>query len=74
MKKRITERMPVERIDDDVSLGLNSEQVKERIEKGYINKSSKTHEKTIGMIIFHNVFTFFNTILLIIAIMFFIFI
>ena len=36
MKKRITERIPVEKVDADASLGLNSEQVKERIEIGYI--------------------------------------
>ena len=44
------------------------------MEKGYDNKPSKGHEKSYGQIVFHNVFTFFNTILFIIAITFFVFI
>ncbi len=54
--------------------GLTNEEVKERTENGLVNKSTKNNEKTIGQIVFHNVFTFFNTILIIIAITFLIFI
>ena len=58
----------------DIEKGLSADKVKERVEKGYINKTSKSNERTIGQIVFHNVFTFFNTILFIIAVTFFIFI
>ena len=58
----------------NINTGLSNELVKERIDKGYTNKPSKANEKTIGQIIFHNVFTFFNIILFIIAIVFLVFI
>ncbi len=74
MSKKTITKEPIERIEADASKGLTEDQVKERIEKGYVNTTAKTNEKTIGMIIFHNVFTFFNTILLIIAVIFFAFI
>ena len=68
------EKLPIERVEASLETGLNSGQVNERIEKGYNNKTSKTNEKSIPQIIFHNVFTFFNTILIIIAITFLVFI
>ena len=58
----------------DINMGLNDSEVNERIEKGLTNKTSKSNEKTIGQIVFHNVFTFFNTILIIIAVTFLVFI
>ena len=54
--------------DVDINVGLNDGEVNKRVELGLHNKSSKTNEKTIPQIVFHNVFTFFNTILIIIAI------
>ena len=74
MSKKTIVKEPIENIEADASLGLTVDQVKERTDKGYINTATKGHERTVGMIIFHNVFTFFNTILLIIAIVFFAFI
>ena len=74
MSKKTIVKEPIENIEADASLGLTVDQVKERTDKGYINTATKGHERTVGMIIFHNVFTFFNTILLIIAIIFFAFI
>ena len=74
MSKKTIVKEPIENIEADASLGLTADQVKERTDKGYINTATKGHERTVGMIIFHNVFTFFNTILLIIAIVFFAFI
>ena len=74
MKKRIVEKEPITNIFADPNIGLNGEQVNERIAKGYVNKTSKSNEKTVGMIVFHNIFTFFNTILIIIAIIFLAFI
>lgn len=58
----------------DYKKGLGSEAVKERNEKGYTNKTSKSNERSVGEIVFHNIFTFFNTILIIIAVTFLIFI
>jgi cation-transporting ATPase E len=74
MKKENIENQNIERVNADINSGLTIDQVNERKEKGFTNKSSKTNEKTIPQIVFHNVFTFFNTILLIIAVTFAIFI
>ena len=74
MKTKKIERQEITRVNADINVGLTDEQVKERVEAGYSNKTSKANEKSIGQIIFHNVFTFFNTILLTIAITFLIFI
>ena len=74
MKNVNNENQNIERVNADINSGLTIEQVNERKEKGFTNKSSKTNEKTIPQIVFHNVFTFFNTILIIIAITFLIFI
>ena len=67
-------REPLDREKPDYEQGLSYSDVAIRIEKGYHNKTSKANEKSVGEIIFHNVFTFFNTILLIIAVTFIIFI
>lgn len=64
-KTRIREN--IERIASDYNVGLNDEQVKIRQDKGYTNKVKSTIEKSIGKIIYDNVFTFFNVILFIIA-------
>ena len=48
--------------------GLTSLQVKERIDEGLTNEKKKSLEKTLPQIIFHNVFTFFNMLLLAIGI------
>ncbi len=74
MRKKEIIKQELENREVDINIGLDDKAIKERIEKGYINKSTKTHEKTIGQIVFHNVFTFFNTILFAIALTFLIFI
>ena len=51
-----------------VEEGLTSSQVQERIENDLTNAKKKTYSKTLPQIIFHNVFTFFNMLLLAIAI------
>lgn len=48
--------------------GLTSSQVQERKEQGLTNEKRKTYAKTLPQIIFHNVFTFFNILLLVIGI------
>ena len=74
MAKKTVTRLPIDRITTDPNIGLNDEEIKKRVDAGYTNITSKGNEKSVGQIIFHNVFTFFNTILLTIAITFLIFI
>lgn len=50
-----------------LKVGLNQEEIKQRIELGLINKKSKGSSKTITGIIFTNIFTFFNLINIFIA-------
>ena len=52
----------------NVKDGLTSSQVQERVEHGLTNEKKKTYSKTLPQIIFRNVFTFFNMLLLAIAI------
>lgn len=57
----------VKRVKTDYQTGLTAEQVNERIEKGYTNKSPNKNVKTIKSIIFENVFTFFNILCFLVA-------
>ena len=57
----------VKRVKTDYQIGLTAEQVNERIEKGYTNKSPNKNVKTIRSIIFENVFTFFNILCFLVA-------
>ena len=52
----------------DAKDGLSSNQVAERVENKLNNTKKKKYAKTLPSIIFHNVFTFFNMLLLSIAI------
>ncbi len=58
----------VKRVKTDYQNGLTSDQVQERISKGQTNASPNQNVKTIGSIIVENVFTFFNILCFIIAI------
>ena len=58
----------VKRIKTDYQQGLSAEQVQERIEKGQVNTSPTTNNKTIRSIIVGNLFTFFNILCFLIAI------
>lgn len=48
------------RYNPKINEGLTSEQVNYRIKNGYVNYSSDVKTKTIGQIIFYNMFTLFN--------------
>ena len=72
MKK--TYKQQIKRVLAEENTGLSNEQVLEREQKGFINKSSKDNEKSTAKIIFSNCFTFFNTILFSIALLFLVFI
>ena len=47
--------------------GLTSEQVKKRIEENLVNDSSVKTNKSVGTILFKNIFTFFNMTCLVVA-------
>ncbi len=57
----------IERLNPDSNVGLTSEQVQDRAERGYINTKKQSNTKSIKRIIFTNVFTFFNILMLAIA-------
>ncbi|MBQ7669106.1 MAG: HAD-IC family P-type ATPase [Clostridia bacterium] len=70
MSKKILRREPIDRIEADIKFGLTEEQVSERKKKGYANVTVDPNEKSTAKIIAGNLFTFFNTVLFSIAIVF----
>lgn len=56
------------RYEPDIKKGLNSEEVNERIENGYINYYETNNTKTYKSIFISNIFTFFNLLCFAIAI------
>ncbi len=70
MGKRTKKRPPIQRVEADVKTGLNSQQVKERVDNGYVNVVTDKNDKTFLQILAGNTFTFFNAILLSIALVF----
>ena len=73
MKKTITEilnkRQPTTRYTADPAVGLTSEQVEEYMRNGWNNRAVEPPSKTTAEIVKSNVFTYFNLIFLIIAIL-----
>lgn len=62
-------RKPVERIEPAADTGLTRAQLKERMEKGWSNAPVDSPSKTTKEIITSNVFTYFNLIFLVIAVL-----
>ena len=62
-------RKPVARIETTADTGLTQAQVKERMEKGWSNAPVDSPSKTTKVIIISNVFTYFNLIFLVIAVL-----
>lgn len=62
-------RKPVVRIETTADTGLTQAQVKERMEKGWSNAPADSPSKTTKEIIISNVFTYFNLIFLVIAVL-----
>ena len=58
----------VKRVKTDYQSGLTTDQVQERISKGQVNITPNTNNKTVGSIIFENVFSFFNVLCFLVAI------
>ena len=70
-KKEKVEAAPLpnlKRFNARASEGLNENQVQERVEKGYVNKTVKKFSKTYRSIFRDNICTFFNLLCLIAAI------
>lgn len=59
----------IERYNPDVHVGLTTDDVEQRQLAGLVNLSAKGSTKTIGSIIFSNVFTFFNMLILAIVVL-----
>ncbi len=59
-KHEATVQKRVKRIKADYQVGLNADQVRERVEKGHTNATENTNVKTIKSILVENIFTFFN--------------
>ncbi len=70
MRKINTSRPPIERVSADPEVGLSASNVRERIDKGYVNIATDPNEKSTAKIIATNLFTFFNTVLFSIAFIF----
>ncbi len=63
------EKINIARISADAASGLSSEQAKFRLDNGYGNKSVDSPSKTIPQIIAGNLFTYFNLIFAILAVL-----
>lgn len=59
---------PLERRTPDVSVGLTQAQVEERIERDAVNRAVESPSKSVKEIICSNIFTYFNLIFFIIAV------
>jgi cation-transporting ATPase E len=68
-KKQTFEKGDIVRVDADASVGLNDEQVLDRIVNGHSNIPVESPSKTVGQIIASNVFTYFNLIFFVLAIL-----
>lgn len=69
MKKKSSDAADIVRLEPDVDIGLTSEQVKQRIGAGLANTPVKPPSKPVRRIIATNVFTYFNLIFAIIAVL-----
>lgn len=70
MAKKLTEKAPIERVQASPESGLSAQAVEERVKKGYVNTSTDPNKKTPLKILAHNTFTFFNTVLFTIALVY----
>ena len=63
------EQVPAQRYLADIASGLTQEQVQERIDGGWTNKTVTAESKTVGQIVKSNLLTYFNLIFAILAIL-----
>lgn len=60
---------PLQRVQADASRGLTKEQVEDRIARGAVNHAVESASKSAKEIVYSNIFTYFNLIFFIIAIL-----
>ncbi len=70
MSRKKIQKPPIEQIRTDPDIGLSAQAVEERIQKGYVNIAANPNEKSTAKIIATNLFTFFNTVLFSITLIF----
>ena len=70
MSKKSIVKQPVERIEAAPDAGLSAQAVEERVQKGHVNIATDPNEKSTLQILFGNLFTFFNVVLISIAAVF----
>ena len=68
-QEEVVERKEIERVNPDYRIGLNAEQVRIREENGWMNEEVASPGLTTKEIVHKNVFTYFNLIFLILAIL-----
>ena len=68
-KTDVPERGMVTRIQADESQGLSSQQVQEYVQNGWVNRPVAPPTKTIGEIIKSNLFTYFNLVFAVLAVL-----
>ena len=68
-KKQILTESEIKRYQPKYEIGLSEEQVQKRIEQGLINEVSNGSNKTILSIFIKNIFTFFNVMFILIALL-----
>ena len=71
MKKSKIAKPSIDRVQASYDAGLTAKEVEQRVQKGYINVTEDPNKKTPLQILANNLFTFFNTVLFIIAAVFF---
>ena len=65
----ITDKQQLDVVDADPQTGLTAEQVRSRAEAGWISGKPRAAGKTEQEIVFANIFTFFNLVFVILAVM-----
>ena len=68
---RAPEKGAVNRIQADLHIGLSENEIEERVRAGLVNQVTETPEKTTGQIVFGNIFTLFNLLNFVLALLVF---
>ena len=69
MKKKVVEKVNIDRIETDITTGLNDAEIKVRVDNGYINAKPKNNSKSYASIIRTNLLTLFNGINLLLGLL-----
>jgi len=69
MAKKKIEKREITHVDTSPATGLTTAQVEERLAAGHVNTPVDSHSKSVGAIIASNLFTYFNLIFTILAVL-----